>query len=157
MRKSLRYLRIAFSATCLIACVLLIALWVRSYWRYDQVSGPLTNPSLLVLRSSAGDLTIRAAGDPYTRQSLGSDWLIKSGSQGINSQFWTDFARTLVYFHRISNNGIVLPHWFPIVGFTVLAVAPWIKCSRRFSLRTLLIATTLVAAMLGLIAWAARQ
>jgi hypothetical protein len=26
----LRYLRIAFSATCLIACVLLIALWVRN-------------------------------------------------------------------------------------------------------------------------------
>ena len=25
-----RYLRIAFSATCLIACVLLIVLWVRS-------------------------------------------------------------------------------------------------------------------------------
>ena len=27
-----RKLRIAFSATCLIACVLLIVLWVRSYW-----------------------------------------------------------------------------------------------------------------------------
>src|SRR4051794_14780734 len=31
MRKFLRYLRIAFSATCLIACVLMIALWVGSY------------------------------------------------------------------------------------------------------------------------------
>ena len=33
-----RKLRIAFSATCLIACVLLIALWVRSYWRIDWLS-----------------------------------------------------------------------------------------------------------------------
>ena len=32
MSRYLRYLRIAFSATCLIACVLLIVLWVRSYW-----------------------------------------------------------------------------------------------------------------------------
>jgi hypothetical protein len=32
MSRFLRYLRIAFSATCLIACVLLIVLWVRSYW-----------------------------------------------------------------------------------------------------------------------------
>src|SRR6478672_10879160 len=31
-----RKLRIAFSATCLIACVLLIALWVRSYWWFDR-------------------------------------------------------------------------------------------------------------------------
>src|SRR5258708_7822240 len=30
-----RKLRIAFSATCLIACVLLIALWVRSYYSED--------------------------------------------------------------------------------------------------------------------------
>src|SRR6476620_2501344 len=33
-----RKLRIAFSATCLIACVLLIVLWVRSYWWYESVS-----------------------------------------------------------------------------------------------------------------------
>ena len=32
-----RKLRIAFSATCLIACVLLIVLWVRSYWKVDSI------------------------------------------------------------------------------------------------------------------------
>ncbi len=32
------YLRIAFSATCLIACVLLIVLWVRSYWWMGAMS-----------------------------------------------------------------------------------------------------------------------
>ena len=31
-----RKLRIAWSVICSIACVLLIALWVRSYWRYMQ-------------------------------------------------------------------------------------------------------------------------
>src|SRR3990172_7220509 len=38
MLRFLQYLRIAFSATCLIACVLLIALWVRSYWWWDTTS-----------------------------------------------------------------------------------------------------------------------
>ena len=38
MRRFLRYLRIAFSATCLIACVLLIVLWVRSYWLASGLS-----------------------------------------------------------------------------------------------------------------------
>ncbi len=32
MKPVLRYLRIAFSATCGIARVLLIVLWVLSYW-----------------------------------------------------------------------------------------------------------------------------
>src|SRR5262245_19847836 len=39
MRRFLRYLRIAFSATCAVACVLLIVLCVRSYWIRDGVSG----------------------------------------------------------------------------------------------------------------------
>ena len=37
MKTFLRYLRIAFSATCLIACVLLIVLWVRSYRSNDSL------------------------------------------------------------------------------------------------------------------------
>src|SRR5436309_31493 len=37
MPRFLRYLRIAFSATCGIACVLLVVLWVRSYWWYDEL------------------------------------------------------------------------------------------------------------------------
>ena len=38
MARYFRYLRIAFSATCLITCVLLIVLWVRSYWWEDNAS-----------------------------------------------------------------------------------------------------------------------
>jgi hypothetical protein len=33
----LRYLRIAVSATCLMLCVLLVALWLRSYSWHDQL------------------------------------------------------------------------------------------------------------------------
>src|SRR4051812_19419079 len=37
MSTRFRKLRIAFSAMCLIACVLLIALWARSYWWEDML------------------------------------------------------------------------------------------------------------------------
>jgi hypothetical protein len=40
-----RRLRIACSAVCSIACVLLIALWLRSYWRIDDLQGPILWPS----------------------------------------------------------------------------------------------------------------
>ena len=51
---------------------------------------------------------------------------------------------------KIVDGGFVVPHWFGVLLFAALAVVPWI---RRFSLRTLLIATTLVAVALGLIIW----
>jgi len=49
---------------------------------------------------------------------------------------------------------IHVPHWFPVVVSVTLATAPWIiQWQWRFSLRTLLIAITLVAIGLGLIVW----
>jgi hypothetical protein len=42
------------------------------------------------------------------------------------------------------------PLWFLALAFGTLAMIPWLQWSNRFSLRTLLIATTLVAVVLGL-------
>jgi hypothetical protein len=44
---------------------------------------------------------------------------------------------------------LILPHWFLAVAATTLAYVPWLRWSKRFSLRTLLIVTTLVALVLG--------
>jgi hypothetical protein len=38
-----------------------------------------------------------------------------------------------------------------VLSIATLAIVPWIKWSQRFSLRTLLFATTLVAVVLGLV------
>jgi hypothetical protein len=46
---------------------------------------------------------------------------------------------------------ISMPYWIAILVAGTLSAAPQINWSRRFSLRTLLIATTLVAALLGMI------
>ena len=53
-----------------------------------------------------------------------------------------------------NSTGIRAPFSFLISVSAVIAVLPWLP--RRFSLRTLLIATTLVAVGLGLILWASR-
>ena len=46
-----------------------------------------------------------------------------------------------------------VPYWIPAIIFAAAPAALWIPWSKRFSLRTVLIATTLVAVVLGLIAW----
>jgi hypothetical protein len=60
-------------------------------------------------------------------------------------------TRATFYAWSNPNNAVVVPHWFgilPLAGLTALPWLPW-----RFSLRTLLIATTLVAILLGLIVY----
>jgi len=52
-----RKLRIAFSATCLIACVLLIVLWVRSYWRFIGVRGMVGN-CFVIIETERGESTL---------------------------------------------------------------------------------------------------
>jgi hypothetical protein len=63
-------------------------------------------------------------------------------------------ARGLYEFSSVWGDNwlIVFPHWLPVLQCATFAAVPWI---RRFSLRTLLIATTLIAVVLGLIVWSA--
>jgi hypothetical protein len=50
--------------------------------------------------------------------------------------------------------GLQVPHWFLFLPAASLAALPWFSCfGWRFRLRTLLIAITLVAVVLGLIVW----
>ena len=46
-----------------------------------------------------------------------------------------------------------ISYWMCITVFVRLAALPWLPWSNRFSLRTLLIATTLVAVGLGVVVW----
>ena len=66
-------------------------------------------------------------------------------------------AEVHFFVQGTSDSRIMVPHWFLILLSALLAYVPWLRFwSTRFSLRTLLIVTTLIAVGLGLIAWAAR-
>jgi len=52
---------------------------------------------------------------------------------------------------------VAIPHYVVIIMAASIAALPWFnRIPRHFSLRALLIATTLVAVVLGLIVWATR-
>jgi hypothetical protein len=50
--------------------------------------------------------------------------------------------------------GVFVPYWFLFIICVTLAIVSWPEWTKEFSLRTLLIAVTLVAVVLGLAAWA---
>ena len=151
-----RRLRIAFSAACLVVCVLLIVLWVRSYFQRDNLAWTVGSTSELQIASYKGMVTYLS--EPY------------SGNLPLGLFLWTQRIRTSVPnlgeglvpakwgvgWMDMGRATIIIRiyYWLPTTIFAMLAAAPWLP--RNFSLRTLLIATTMVAVVLGLIVWSMR-
>ena len=145
----LKYLRIAVTALSLTACVLLIALWVRSYWVQDVVWGWFPFPGYLQINSSCGDIKLIANAEKQEAmwqynsrapEARGWHWFFKL-EQHPRFGWWLD---------------ITIPHWSLLLALAGFTASLWVSWSRRFSLRTLLIATTLVAVALGVVYVAAQ-
>jgi len=120
-----RKLRIAFSFICGIACVLLIMLWVRSYWRTEGIA-----------RETGGEV------EEYSwREGV---FYFGSGDTFWQAEDhpWKVFSTPLPKHHAVSkprllpaiNSGeehsyYVVPFWIPLFVFAALAVVPW--CTPR--------------------------
>jgi hypothetical protein len=144
----IRKLKIAFSVVCGIVCLLLIVLWIRSYWWCDIAEGALTRSSGFRIASRKGDVSCRK----YPASKAG--WGIRSIEMEM-LRVRTGWSPPPGFYWRWQISPIVqAPHHFLLCTVAVLAAAPWVRW--RFSLRTLLIATTLVALLLGAIVYAIR-
>jgi hypothetical protein len=152
-----RKLRIAWSVGWGVVTLLLCVLWVRSYMTTDTLGGTTSAPRVFLVRSSWGHLHILSFDD--TTQSR--DWKIESEPLTADTKrFEKNMNQTLTKFGfgqliAGSDYEITLPYWLPFIGGVLLATIPCVRWSRQYSLRTLLIATTLVAVMLGLLVYAA--
>ena len=146
-RMRFRKLRIAWSVGCGIACVLLIVLWVRSYWWVDNALNFLGHD----LASVHGNVVL----DDTICFTFVDGKIIYLGGT-IGPFFAISFPLANVAYVR-QGTGIAVPYWalvFPLAA--TFTIVPWIPWSTRFSVRTLLIATTLIAMVLGLIVWLGR-
>jgi hypothetical protein len=139
----LHYLRIAVTALSLTACVLLGALWARSYWWTDSLNlgsgwglfsenGELSLQEIIIEKENKSRLVFLGIERPQ---------LVYHPE---NYSFESGFTAPPYSLD------VFVPHWFFVLLFAALAATPWLPWSKRFSLRTLLIATTLVAVGLGI-------
>ena len=132
-----RAMRIAWTAFWGVAAVLLVVLWVRSYWWTD----------FLMPSSRAG--VVSATGSLICIRDSPLDWPLG----------WTSIRpdANLVEATRseASLNAIIVMYCWLVLGTLLLASSPWLM-RKRFTTRTLLIATTLVAVGLGLMVWSTR-
>jgi hypothetical protein len=151
---------------CGIACVLLIVLWVRSYWQMDHVYGYTSPTAIMHFGTIQGQLVYRRYQNSGG-EGIPSNWMPQSESVvEIARHFQSGIPNDdEFYVYRHSSrfgfgwlrDGFFMPLLLPALIASVFAVAPWLhQIPWRFSLRTLLIATTLIAVLLGIIVWMTR-
>jgi hypothetical protein len=131
-----RKLRVAWSVAWGLLALMLLIWWVRSYWWSDSLGrGAYRMASAQGVVQFSNQLM---PGDP------GSFW---------TSNAFDDSPYVLPkfrYHSDFSKRYINAPHWLYIMLLSATSAAGWLRL-KRFSLRSLLIAMTIVAVLLGLL------
>jgi hypothetical protein len=152
-----RKLRITWSICCGILCLLLIGLWVRSYWRWDNVAWGISAQQGLLVSSQSGAMTFTYRDLNGTEVSLVKWQVLTQDSPDTNllpiggiEESWAGF----LFLLGEDAVFVVVPYWFLVPLAIAFVAVPWV--SWRFSLRTLLMALAVVALLLGALIYAAR-
>jgi hypothetical protein len=154
-----RKLRIAWSVVWGLAALLMVVLWVDSYrnfggawWQAETIG--------LGVHYGFGHLVF-AQEKPHKQRFAYPNWYWGAGRTPATDLI--NWEKDMLNYHKAVEFGwsedwkqrfIMIPHWFAAILLGAGGGLPWL--SFRFTLRTLLIATTLVAVVLGLIVWLSR-
>jgi hypothetical protein len=148
----LRTVRIAVTAFSLAACGLLIASWAASYAYYDRLFLPASANRAISVAATQGHLTLGYFPPSPERLNEADLWhqrLDDANRERLRTEMPRLAFRTTEGCTR--ETYLTIPHWCPLLVAGAIAGIPAVTWSKRFRLRALLIATTLVAAILGLI------
>jgi hypothetical protein len=153
-----RLLNIA-SIACLVLCVVLMGLWVRSYCQSFQVATIWTGVPTIEIGSTSGRLSLNEAmPDELGWHSIYSEtvedsWTAPNGGWLAvhRKYFWGSLG--FAAFHSSSFSFCTVPYWFAVLAVGLLAMLFQLRWPWRFNVRLLFIATTFLAVVLGMIAW----
>jgi hypothetical protein len=146
-RKWVRVVRVGMSVFFGMLTVVLVVMWVRSYWWMDTLF--ITQIPATRISSNNGYLVLnRERGNQLP---VPKEWII---SEAMNRHFGEWY-----YFNVPTSVLVSVPHWF-VAGIVAAvsitsALTTTLPIRSRFSLSSLFIATTLVALVLGAVVWAA--
>jgi hypothetical protein len=146
----LRKLRIAWSVVWGTGCLLVIVLWARSYWWIDWLSH-LTSTGYANVASAQGRLGIWYDRPPPANIAalIAKGWHFNVSPMPVPPGVKWNWSPSV--------NVVWISYWLMITVGAALGFAPWMRWSKRFSLRTLLIVTTLIAVAFGLAIYATRK
>jgi hypothetical protein len=155
-----RKLRIALSAVCAVACLLLMALWARSY-KWAEIIVRHVSTTQIRIDSGAGFVAIKFSDKTLRPKwiNMYADHFVGFATHTYATEFPASNRKTKIWGHfqfSLKHRGLCVPYWFLSLSAAAAAAASlgWLRF--RFSLRTLLIGVTLIAMLLGLIVYTNR-
>jgi len=162
MRRILKHIRIGWTFLCGTVVLLTLLFWGRSYFREDSFT--LKPDWGLVKISSAHGLVWYNQSRPTSKfgvrklEKLVQETHASDGDEFHNveivnsNQTWYWLKNPRRWFLKFGFEQItpgqfllIIPYWLPVLVGSALGAIPWIHWSRRFSLRTLLVITTIAA------------
>jgi hypothetical protein len=147
-----RLLRITASAAFLAAGAVLFAAWMRNFCWADVVWAPLPGARQMTIASSDGQIEVGILRPTrWSPKPEGWGRATYTASQNRVLEVFVPWNKVIRYRFTINRSmAIVLPHWLLTLAMLMLAAVPWIRWSRRFTIRTMLVVTTLIAVVLAL-------
>jgi hypothetical protein len=150
------------SIVCLVLCVALTGMWVRSYHAVDELRGRFTDWHVFGIISMPGRLGYQDIS--FFREPAG--WHSSLQSNRIDRSFSTVLPNAFLPFFGfdeyfdgkiwpavLATRSVLLPYWALVISSGSLAMIFRLRLPWRFTLRTLFIVTTFLAVVLGMIAW----
>ena len=149
----LTYLRYALATFCLAASVGCLALWWRSLTRYDLLTGPCpVSPR----RQMTIDSMVGTIGVDVWPEDVTSQYRTKESSHWRHDESPNETALRRLHQRRyggehfgLDGDAIHFPLWYSALIFALAGVG-LLYLGPQFSIRSALIVTTIVAALIGM-------
>jgi hypothetical protein len=140
MKTWLRPLGIAWTTGWGFIAVLSLGLWARSYMACEEVRGRFASTWTYAISSDDGNLWM----DWSAVAATPNDW-------AYEVRIPSHYFRRMQQLPPIRATALRISYWVIVLATSLVAVAPWLRhVSWNFAVRNLLIATTLLAMLLGM-------
>ncbi len=149
-----KYIRYTLAALCLAASVGCLALWWRSMskWEIHNLRPPIGSTRVLNINTYYGTVLFAVLSEDLSRHltfNAGENRAYHDlGKREMHDGLLT-LHRRHGMFGPASQIGVYFPLWYPALVFALAGVG--ILQARRFTIRSALIATTIVAVLLGMV------
>jgi hypothetical protein len=144
----LTYLRYALTIVCFAASVGCLLLWCRSITTYDSVAGPILCGDKAFLLVSHGGSAWLSILYPASHETVAWEHITFEFPKP-GEAYYVETKGGFQLFSSDKYMALYFPIWYPALIFALAGVAAQ-RLGRRFTLRSAIIATTVVAGLLGM-------
>jgi hypothetical protein len=148
----LTYLRYALATFCFAASVGCLALWWRSMTQAEYLVGPshFLPSRAMSFGCASGCSTIGFFSEDLSANYPTWKHIVTPVTDDLQSAYGAILSRHGLFQFSAEYDQITFPVWYPALIFTLAGVAV-LRLGRRFTLRSAIIATTVVAGLLGMV------